>query len=38
MAKDMLLACEERDLKTKELRAVTLEFAKSSGMLFNPFC
>lgn len=31
IAKDMLLACEERDLKSKDLRAVAVEFTKSSG-------
>ncbi|KAG0702360.1 hypothetical protein DFH29DRAFT_922034 [Suillus ampliporus] len=30
IAKDVLLACEERDLKTKDLRTVAVEFAKYS--------
>jgi hypothetical protein len=32
IAKDMLVACEERDLKTKDLRTVAAEFTKTSGM------
>lgn len=31
IAKDMLVACEERDLKTKDLRTVAAEFTKVSG-------
>lgn len=31
IAKDMLMACEERDLKTKDLRTVAAEFTKVSG-------
>ncbi|KAG2755746.1 hypothetical protein P692DRAFT_20717167 [Suillus brevipes Sb2] len=31
IAKDMLVACEERDLKTKDLRTVAAEYTKVSG-------
>ncbi|OAX39167.1 hypothetical protein K503DRAFT_106049 [Rhizopogon vinicolor AM-OR11-026] len=35
IAKDMLLACEERDLRTKDLRAVAVEFAETAETTFE---